>query len=109
MQSTDNVRLLFSRGLYLGGVLKLSQITRNAAYFTSIKPKRPFSDRSTPLQIAKDRTMILIAHTLSTVRNADAIYVLDEGRVAESGTHEELLAKTGLYDRFWRVQTGARS
>jgi ATP-binding cassette subfamily B protein len=58
--------------------------------------------------IAKGRTMILIAHRLSTVRNADAIYVLDQGRLAESGTHEELLAKAGLYNRLWRVQTGTR-
>jgi ATP-binding cassette subfamily B protein len=59
--------------------------------------------------IAKGRTMILIAHRLSTVRNADAIFVLDQGRVAESGTHEELVAMAGLYDRLWRVQTGARA
>jgi ATP-binding cassette subfamily B protein len=58
--------------------------------------------------IAKERTMILIAHRLSTVRNADAIYVLDQGRVSETGTHEELLAAGGLYERLWRVQTGAR-
>ncbi len=58
--------------------------------------------------IAKERTMVIIAHRLSTVRNADAIYVLDQGAVAESGTHEELLAREGMYARLWKVQTGHR-
>tara|TARA_R110002073_G_scaffold142117_5_gene293834 strand:+ start:37864 stop:39627 length:1764 start_codon:yes stop_codon:yes gene_type:complete len=59
-------------------------------------------------RIAEDRTMILIAHRLSTVRNADRIYVLEAGTVVDSGTHEELLERGGLYARLWKVQTGAR-
>ena len=59
-------------------------------------------------RIAEDRTMILIAHRLSTVRNADRIYVLEAGRVVNAGTHEELLEQGGLYARLWQVQTGAR-
>ncbi len=59
-------------------------------------------------KIALGRTTIIIAHRLSTVRNAHRIFVLDSGRLAESGTHEELLAKNGLYARLWRVQTGSR-
>ena len=43
----------------------------------------------------------MIAHRLSTVRNADLIVVLDKGRVVESGTHGELLAAGGLYARMW--------
>jgi ATP-binding cassette, subfamily B, bacterial len=58
--------------------------------------------------IAVGRTTILIAHRLSTVRNADAIHVLAAGRVAESGTHEELIAEDGIYAALWRVQTGER-
>ena len=51
------------------------------------------------------RTSILIAHRLSTVVNCDTIFVLDKGRVAESGTHAELLARPGsLYSKLWNSQ-----
>jgi ATP-binding cassette, subfamily B, bacterial len=58
-------------------------------------------------QVTRGRTTVAIAHRLSTVRNADRIYVLERGRVAEQGTHDELLARGGLYGALWRVQTGA--
>ena len=51
--------------------------------------------------LTKDRTVIMIAHRLSTVVGADRIIVLDSGHVAEEGTHEELLAAGGLYSRMW--------
>ncbi len=50
------------------------------------------------------RTTILITHRLSTIRRADLIFVLDEGRVAETGSHEQLLAADGHYARFWSEQ-----
>lgn len=52
--------------------------------------------------LAKDKTVIMIAHRLSTVTNADQIYVLKGGKIAESGTHESLLKTDGIYSHMWR-------
>jgi ATP-binding cassette subfamily B protein len=59
-------------------------------------------------RIAVGRTTIIIAHRLSTVRNADRIFVLERGQLCESGTHEQLLCADGLYASLWNVQTGIR-
>lgn len=59
-------------------------------------------------RIAVGRTTIIIAHRLSTVRNADRIFVLERGQLCENGTHEQLLAANGLYASLWNVQTGIR-
>lgn len=52
-------------------------------------------------KLSKDKTVIMIAHRLSTVTNADCIYVLADGKIAESGKHSELVAKNGIYSRMW--------
>jgi len=56
--------------------------------------------------IAANRTTFVIAHRLSTVRDADTILVLEDGEIVERGTHDELLAADGLYANLWRVQAG---
>jgi ATP-binding cassette subfamily B protein len=57
-------------------------------------------------RIAVGRTMLVIAHRLSTIRNADRIYVVDEGKIVEQGTHEDLVKSNAQYSWLWKVQTG---
>ena len=52
-------------------------------------------------QLAKGKTVLMIAHRLSTVANADCIYVVQDGQIVESGTKDELCARNGLFARMW--------
>jgi len=58
--------------------------------------------------LMKGRTTLVVAHRLSTIIDADTIHVLDNGRIVESGSHNELLEKGGAYARLWRLQSGGR-
>lgn len=55
-------------------------------------------------EIARDKTVIFISHRLSTTRDADCIYMMEHGRIIETGTHEELLRQNGKYAKMWNVQ-----
>ncbi len=59
-------------------------------------------------KLVEGKTLIVIAHRLSTVKNADRLYVIREGIVAEQGKHEELLAKNGLYSKMWAAHISAK-
>ena len=81
-------------------ILILDEATSNVDNETEAALKRSIN------LISKNRTTIIIAHRLSTVRNSDLIAVLEDGGINEIGTHEELLKTGGLYSRLWQVQTG---
>jgi len=59
--------------------------------------------------ISKDRTTIVIAHRLSTVRNANKIIVLGDNNIIESGSHDDLISVKGIYKKLWDIQTGKTS
>ncbi len=57
-------------------------------------------------ELMQDKTTIVIAHRLSTLLHMDRILVLDQGKIVEDGTHQELLDKNGMYKTLWDAQVG---
>lgn len=81
-------------------ILVLDEATSSVDNETEAAIQRSFD------RLSVDRTTIVIAHRLSTIRYADRIYVLDHGRVAQQGTHDQLAGTDGIYSGLWSVQTG---
>ena len=59
-------------------------------------------------RLVKGKTLIVIAHRLSTVKAADCLYVIKDGVIAERGKHEELLAQSGIYSSMWAAHISAK-
>jgi len=94
-------RIALARALYRDpAILILDEATSAVDNETEAAIQRSLA------HVSKGRTTIVVAHRLSTVRHAARIHVIDQGRLLESGTHDELLAIDGTYAALWRLQTG---
>lgn len=80
----------------------------------SIDPENEYLIQQAISELTRGKTIITIAHRLATIQNADQILVVDDGRIAECGTHDELIQKEGIYKKFteireqaegWRIET----
>jgi ATP-binding cassette subfamily B protein len=83
-------------------IVVLDEITSNVDPVNEAKIQRAIST------LAKDRTVLVIAHHLRTIRGADQIIVFNGGRIGEKGTHDELLNNCGLYHTLWTAQEQAK-
>ncbi len=88
-------------------ILKDSPIIILDEATASIDPENEHLIQSAISELTKGKTIITIAHRLATVRNADQILVVNDGRIEECGTHEELVKKDGLYKRFTEIREKA--
>ena len=94
-------RIALARALYREpAILVLDEATSAVDNETEAAIQRSLA------RLSHQRTTLIVAHRLSTVRHADAIHVLDAGRIVESGTHDQLLHDDGAYAALWRLQTG---
>jgi ATP-binding cassette subfamily B protein len=94
-------RIALARALYRNpSVLILDEATSAVDNETEAAIQRSLA------RVSKDRTTIIVAHRLSTVRNADCIFVIDKGQTVEQGRHDDLLLRNGIYASLWRLQTG---
>jgi ATP-binding cassette subfamily B protein len=70
----------------------------------SLDPRAEFELYESVRALADDRGILLISHRLASCRSADRIYVLEAGRITQTGTHDELVAEVGLYQELYRLQ-----
>mgnify|MGYP000156055392 FL=1 len=70
----------------------------------SLDPENEVLVQKAIAKLVEDKTVIMIAHRLRSVVGADQIFVLDDGKLVESGTHSELMEKKGLYQRLYHIQ-----
>jgi ATP-binding cassette subfamily B protein len=73
----------------------------------SLDPRAEHDLFSRIRRLAHGRSVLLVSHRFSTVRNADRIYVLDKGQIIEAGRHEELMARRGRYSELFELQASA--
>lgn len=104
--------MIGSKGIYVSGGeaqrLSIARAFLKNAPVLILDEATAFADPDNELlvqqafeKLSKDKTVIMIAHRLSTVTNADCIYVLADGRIAESGTHEKLISENSIYTHMW--------
>ena len=109
-QGIDTV--IGTRGTYLSGGeqqrIAIARVILQDAPILILDEATAFADPDNEQRVqqafakmSRGKTMLMIAHRLTTVTNADCIYVLSDGRIAEQGQHEELLAQKGLYYKMW--------
>lgn len=105
--------IIGSKGVYLSGgetqrialakaILKDSDIIVLDEATAFADPENEHKIQTALAELTKNKTVIMVAHRLSTVKNADCIVVLDKGKIIEKGTHKELKAKKGLYADMWK-------
>lgn len=73
---------------------------------SALDPLAEYSLNRAMKEVAEEKTVLSISHRLSTTRDADFIYVMEQGRIQEQGTHGELLSRRGIYAAMWEVQAG---
>ena len=64
-------------------------------------PENEYQIQQALSELSKGKTVVIVAHRLSTIQNVDKIYVVEKGEIAEQGSHTELLSKKGLYSKMW--------